>query len=1019
MDERAKGTMHSEDMSLPMDGGQDVTFNWRCPRHVVLQILQDHRLAGRLYLYAVEGRDSEGRAIWGPANMSMKWRQDQAMWPGTCLAQVIIGSDATVIRKRLGIHPIILSLANIPEWLRAFPDFWQLVGLIPPLRREDGNYQNRLEFQRRERLLLATCLAKVETAVMEAVVDGLRCRWWQSPVNVRNGDMVTRRWMIVMCKNPSDEAEAQAATFRHGYACGQCAHGLQERNGDRRLDADTQLASTALMKGQAKRAREEGIYGRYEEWREHLTNEAKAIFAEGNAYGAELPPHQPAPLQSQQRYVHCGKVNTFFCDHNPLHDVPGTGDEHSRRPPDPMHMVEIGLMQRVLTAIIVSLRSNEGLQEASRPSADLSEDGDDSDEEDDPPGEHGPGQGAAAPRRVQIKALWREVLKRLQQCGLKSFVCNAFYNGCVYGLDKRGQIKMGLTASETVQLFLVMPFVLAGLKVSNSGAAGGRVLKSCIRAVRHLSVWYFHATSPWGLEEDLQKRQSMGVQLVSVLQECFEGIMTFATPKVHMLLHVIGSAVIPYGAWYNCSAEAIELKHVRLKALANNTNRQPGWPGHLMRNHVRTEEYRAGVAELQALAHDVEEGGLGDEEDDFDEDEWSAWLGWSTRDGTRLAVDHASGLSARCIRHRPAFPSWESALDPNGTVSTMQVRTMLRGERERGSARYIGLCLVAALDGAAHVVTTLADHVDGAACLRQLPSAVARYLAASGAHGSGLGDIAGAYGLQPTRIRHILRSGLTRFPGTFSRGPTEGACIQVWSQFQMSNEALTGGARLWGDARHTRDRVHTVRCCPFKCAQFRGDNPTPVVAFVPYANLGPQGEDGALQRPDFSSARPADMLAPGGDSGVCFGRVLLLFKARVRSGHSSQAPKVRDLAFIQPMCRYQPQGRDESEAVTACDDMDRNVHLYEPVVDEDDNLHESTAPVVVPLSRILCQVPVLPDVSSRGRIPPGQTGLEDLPGARCSQTSRPKTTGSRLLYVTALQLKWSRSKVMHFHPGCP
>ena len=1018
LDERADGTLQSENMGIPMDGEQEVVFYWRCPRQAVLEILQDNRLADRLYLYAARILDAQGRAVVGPANTGQKWMQDQAILPGTCLAQVVIGSDGTIIRKRLGIHPIILCLANVPEWLRAFPAFWHLVGLIPTLRRSDGRYADPTQFRRRKRLLLAACISKIETLVTQAVVDGVRLQWWQSAFNVKNGDSVTRRWVMTLFNNPSDEEEAQDSTFRYSFTCGQATCSRFVENGARVLPVQVCLLRAQDLQASAKRGREVGTYGDNDEWQGKI-KAARPIFAQESDFGSGLPPHVPPPLQSAERYHHFAQVVGTYPDRNPLHDVQGTGDEHSRRPPDPMHMVELGIMVRVLNAIILALRMHEGLDQPAQAPADPEDDHADSSDSEDELAGAGAGGGAGGARAggavARTKVIWKEVEDRLRLLGVRPFARNAFHNGLVHGMDDKGQIKMGLTAAETTQLFLVMPSALACLPLSRPG--GAAVLSRCLQALGAVSVWYFHATAPAMTVEDLPSLQDRGVALLATLQDCFEGVHKFETPKGHMLFHVVGSGIIPFGAWYNSSAEVLELKHVLLKRLSNNTNRQPGWQQFVLRNHVRMEEHAACTAEMarpefeQVFAGEEPPDDAGD-----DDDNWGAWQGWEDQRGNSLAIDHASSVSARLMRSPPAFPTFEAALDRQGTSATLHVRMRHPSSRQRGSDRHIGLPLLSVLDELDYIKVLTAQHVNGPECLHMLPGAMARHLCATATRGTSAQDLRNANHLQTSRVRTILSTSVLNFPGIRPAGEPC-APIQVWTQIEIRNPGLTGGPALWGDVRDVRDQAQIVRCCPFTCAKFHGRNPSPCVAFVPYASLGPTGEDGAPLRPTLGGARVERLLHPDGDSGVCFGRVLLLFKAFVQVSGRHRG-RVQDLAYVQPLCRYKPPGAIASPVVgAACVAGDENVHLYEPVVRRGQDLHPDTAPVVVPLDRIICEVPLLPDVASGGHIPAG-ANVSSLPGAVAANPQQ-HVPGSRLFHVQSLRLRWSRSKVRFFDPGRP
>lgn len=141
-------------------------------------------------------------------------------------------------------------------------------------------------------------------------------------------------------------------------------------------------------------------------------------------------------------------------------------------------------------------------------------------------------------------------------------------------------------------------------------------------------------------------------------------------------------------------------------------------------------------------------------------------------------------------------------------------------------------------------------------------------------------------------------------------------------------------------------------------------------------------------RSTLRDSRPGDMAH--GHSGVQFGRVLLMFKALVNPAAEGGERETLHLVLIRPFHRYLGQS-----ILSNVDE--KYVAVYEPSV----RIHPDTADVVVSLSRILCEVDLVPHWEHKTF--PSNEIAQDMPGAVFGE--------SRMWIVDLMTLQGQRSNV--------
>lgn len=871
---------------------------------------------------------------------------------------------------------------------------------------KEGAYRDKYSFERRRRHLEAECLKIVLQSACKNQALGFQ---------LRGGDGVTRHWVPYVFNFVTDHQEQASMMKLHGYNCPRCDGQLADDNDAGEIGVGVRCRTSASVQKAVEEAQDKGLYGG-DAWKQKYqaaepTARALVKSDGGNAaagsYGACC-----RELVSAERFRHCSSVLGVQPDTNPLWSVGGTFDIYTLSPPDPMHMAELGLKVKTLTGVVLLFRLHMGVHDDKVYCDDDVEDSDADGESEmgDPRGglDGGQGGGPAVRKETKDRAMrvWEEIRQRLKRAGMKKFVCDKVYHAFCNGKNDRGKVDFGLTADETSILFRRMVGVIQNLLPDVEGREGAPVGAAVTRCMVAVLRWYGAAGAPCTREDEMPKLQQRAVDLLKLLKETFAAVMEWKNPKAHMLLHVVGSCLVMFGCLANCSAEVLELHHTVLKAACVRTNRREGWQKQVMQGMMDKDMHGALVAEMdraedvrkrgreEELSEDDQELGPGEELEEEEE--------WVDSRGVELQYGHGGEQNlGKRIRRRRNFPLWEAALDRENTKVQLSVR-MKRGKGEgagKGS-RHVNMLL---MDVRQLKCDWTLEHLKPDK-IRQLPFAMARYFVAQVPGKMGVtADVKGRpYSqMHESTADNILKANMADYnqpdPNQVGRCP-----IRVMTRLTFENTRLTGGAHAWGKFAHAKH--HIMRCFPFKKRLFHGSNLMPVVAFVPYAPLGPEGEtDGNRSRPTILQAQVEKMGEAGDGGGVCFGRVMLMFQASEKSNGKQDSTK--DYAYIQPLLRYKP--ASELDLTKAEKDW---VCLYEPSENGVGDTHKhEVVPVVVSPLRILCEVPTLPSFGM-DCIPQG-VDVSRMPGAKASGRDSDQV-GSPLLWADLVELKWYRTAVV-------
>jgi hypothetical protein len=1000
------------DLHIPEDHDQKVVFYWRDPMECILELLRDPLLSGKLYLFYHPRFTADGQQRTGPANGSLWWQLHQIMNPQNPICAVITASDATKALNRLGIHPIILSLANIPEWIRGLPRFWKLVGIVPMIRFKDGKYPSKKWFKRRKRFLMAECAAQIESHIMKS--DS-----WKGFQVETDGN--SRCFVPHMFTKPGDDAEHADLQFRHGFNCPCCAQHTDNENSCLFLPRDQNFNEVSTLKAATSAAMATGIYGGQrwmQQYRAEIPTARPITIPDQPERSEDTHSGQAPPEVNQARYDHCSRFLGFNPDHNPLWDVPGTGTVLSTRNPDPLHMVEIGLMVHIIVAVILLLRFALGLPGRWEPQESPEGDEEASWNHVNAQGQHIENEQAANLNRTAKDAqlVWADLDRRMTAVGVGKFARAGVLHGCRNGLDNRGKISLGLTAAETLEVFLDLPLCLTGLwTLEGLGPlCKGKLQQavcSSIKAIADTASWYWNALTPDRPTSQLAAVHSEGVALMNTLQKTFEKVKKFSFPKFHMILHVVSSCLLSFGSWQNCSAEVVELRHTILKCLCELTNRHTGWQKQVFERDVMLARYHDVAAEMERLHSEgpVQPRMVNKSDEGDDEEAASCESEFLDRLGCSIPFDSAAHKAfLNSVQRARSFPWFQAAVDFRGLKTSLQARMSAPAQRVTGSPKFVNFNLrdmlpsvVSSPEVRARINVVAGSHVLGEWWMHSLPRSMAQYFFAVSDNPAGMqvgNDPYDTSRWTEQRIAVILKSNMKRFANALSQ--PENCPIRVMGMLEFDHAELTGGQQAWGDLQLKTTGL--IRCFPFANRSFWNLPRTPVVAVAPYRTLGPFRRDGSCIRPVRGGIHPEHMAKPDMESWVVFARVVLLFQARVV--HNRQAV-LRDFAFVQPLPRY----TQASDLTPHGPGASRYVRLYEPSVGNPALSHCTTSPFVVEVDRVLCEVPVVADMHTP-KIP-ADIDITPMHGA-CKGAQ-----GSRLFYVDTFRLMWARSKIHDFNPG--
>lgn len=150
----AKFGIRRVELTAPVDGNQEVIFWHRSLWDIVSSILSDPGMCQHV-VYNFQPDTHCGDRIFS-SFMGAKWMETASTlmrekYPECTVVSVILGSDGTRIKNRLGAHPIYITLGNLRLEFRQGASGWNLAGCVPDRVRSSAPKQSDLSYARRTR----------------------------------------------------------------------------------------------------------------------------------------------------------------------------------------------------------------------------------------------------------------------------------------------------------------------------------------------------------------------------------------------------------------------------------------------------------------------------------------------------------------------------------------------------------------------------------------------------------------------------------------------------------------------------------------------------------------------------------------------------------------------------------------------------------------------------------------------------------------------------------------------------
>ena len=103
------------DFTEALDGSQRLLFFWRCLYDAIKELLRNARFAGKQYTHAEFKYNSTGAHAFSAFNTGEVYELGQMhAGEGVSPVPIFLSSDATLVSKKLGGHPILCESAPLP-----------------------------------------------------------------------------------------------------------------------------------------------------------------------------------------------------------------------------------------------------------------------------------------------------------------------------------------------------------------------------------------------------------------------------------------------------------------------------------------------------------------------------------------------------------------------------------------------------------------------------------------------------------------------------------------------------------------------------------------------------------------------------------------------------------------------------------------------------------------------------------------------------------------------------------------
>ena len=123
-----------------IDGVNDGVLWYRDAVDIVIQMLEDPSLAPHIIWGCVPEYDAETGDRVYTSFANARWMEaayaEFAHDPEVCIVSVVMASDGTSIKKRMGAHPFYISISNITAAFRRSLKAWKLAAFKPDMKRD-------------------------------------------------------------------------------------------------------------------------------------------------------------------------------------------------------------------------------------------------------------------------------------------------------------------------------------------------------------------------------------------------------------------------------------------------------------------------------------------------------------------------------------------------------------------------------------------------------------------------------------------------------------------------------------------------------------------------------------------------------------------------------------------------------------------------------------------------------------------------------------------------------------------
>src|SRR5256714_855102 len=130
-----QSSLYANKICITYHNGKEYFFHYQSLIQCIENILAVSDITQNFAL-SFENYEHEGESVYKEQNNGIWWKNTKGSLPtGAKLLSLILYSDATTT-DTLGksqLHPIYLSIGNIPTWRRNKPDAKQLLGYLPIL----------------------------------------------------------------------------------------------------------------------------------------------------------------------------------------------------------------------------------------------------------------------------------------------------------------------------------------------------------------------------------------------------------------------------------------------------------------------------------------------------------------------------------------------------------------------------------------------------------------------------------------------------------------------------------------------------------------------------------------------------------------------------------------------------------------------------------------------------------------------------------------------------------------------